>query len=267
METGRLPGRIVVKVGTSTLTHDTGRLNLRRLDELACALSDLKNAGSEVILVSSGAIAVGAAKLGMDRRPTELRLKQAAASVGQCALIHLYDKLFSEYGHTVGQILLTGEDVEHPGRRENLLHTFLALLRLGAVPVVNENDSVSYDEIETGQGKVLGDNDTLSAIVARLVGADLLVLLTDTDGLYDSDPHGNADARIIPVVREIDETILKGAGGAGTARGTGGMQTKLHAARICLDAGIEMVIASGKNPDALTDICSGKPIGTRFRAE
>jgi glutamate 5-kinase len=200
METGRLPGRIVVKVGTSTLTHETGKPNLRRLDELASALSDLKNAGSEIILVSSGAIAVGASKLGMKERPAELRLKQAAASVGQCELMHIYDKLFAEYGYTVGQILLTGEDVEHPGRRENLLHTFLALLKLGVVPVVNENDSVSFDEIETGQCKVLGDNDTLSAIVARLISADLLVLLTDIDGLYDADPRENPGARIIPMV-------------------------------------------------------------------
>lgn len=266
MQNGCIARRIVVKVGTSTLTHSTGKLNLHRLEELARTLTDIKNAGAEVILVSSGAISVGTSKLGMTKRPKELPLKQAAASVGQCELMHIYDKLFGEYGQTVGQILLTGEDVEHPVRRENLLNTFLTLLNLGVVPVVNENDSVSFNEIETGHNKVFGDNDTLSAIVARLTGADLLVLLTDIDGLYDSDPHTNPDAHIIPVVREITDALRAAAGGAGTARGTGGMQTKLAAAELAMQAGIDTVIAAGDAPAALYDICRGEGPGTRFLA-
>ncbi len=264
MQTGCSAHRIVVKVGTSTLTHSTGKLNLHRLEELARTLSDIKNAGAEVILVSSGAISVGTSKLGMTSRPEKLPLKQAAASVGQCELMHIYDKLFGEYGQTVGQILLTGEDVEHPIRRKNLLNTFLTLLNLGVVPVVNENDSVSFNEIETGHNKVFGDNDTLSAIVAKLTGADLLVLLTDIDGLYDSDPHTNPDAHIIPVVREITDALRAAAGGAGTARGTGGMQTKLAAAELAMQAGIDTVIAAGDAPAALYDICRGGGPGTRF---
>jgi len=255
---------IVVKVGTSTLTHDSGKPNLHRFDALARSLSDLKNAGDEVILVSSGAIAVGASKLNMQQKPAQLRDKQAAAAVGQCELMHIYDKLFSEYGCTVGQILLTGEDVEHPARRRNLLNTFRALLDMGAVPVVNENDSVSFDEIETGAARVFGDNDALSAVVARLVGADLLVLLTDTDGLYDCDPRQNPDARAIPVVTEITDAVRACAGGTGTARGRGGMQTKLSAAELCMHADIETVIASGECPGNLYDIVNGAGGCTRF---
>ena len=256
--------RVVVKVGTSTLTRANGSLNLRSVDRLVRALSDLRGQGRQVVLVSSGAIAVGAGKLGLAGRPTELRMKQAAAAVGQCELMHLYDKLFSEYGPTVAQILLTGADVDHPERAEHLKNTFSALLELGCIPIVNENDSVSSDEIETGRCKVLGDNDTLSAIVARLVGADLLVLLSDIEGLYDADPHQNPDARLIHRVEAITPALRSAAGGAGTSRGTGGMQTKLNAAQTAMDAGVEMVITNGAYPERLYDIIAGKDVGTRF---
>ncbi|MEG2119396.1 MAG: glutamate 5-kinase, partial [Pseudoflavonifractor sp.] len=194
--------------------------------------------GHEIVLVSSGAIGVGATKLGLQTRPTELRMKQAAAAVGQCAIMHLYDKLFGEYNRVVAQILLTGEDVDAPVRAQHLQNTFEALLELGIIPVVNDNDSVSSAEIETGKGKVLGDNDTLSAIVARLVKADLLVLLSDIDGLYDADPHAVPDAKLIHEVTEITPQLRAMAGGAGTWRGTGGMATKLSAAEIARDAGV-----------------------------
>lgn len=259
--------RIVVKVGTSTLTHDTGRLNLHSMERLARTLADLEGMGHEVILVSSGAIGVGATKLGLSARPTELRMKQAAAAVGQCAIMHLYDKLFGEYNRVVAQILLTGEDVDAPVRAEHLHNTFESLLELGIIPVVNENDSVSSAEIETGKCKVLGDNDTLSAIVARLVGADLLVLLSDIDGLYDADPHANPGARLIHRVEKITPTLRAMAGGAGTWRGTGGMQTKLNAAEVAMAAGVEMVITNGARIEELYAIVAGEDVGTRFCAE
>ncbi len=258
--------RLVIKVGTSTLTHETGRLNLRNLDRLARTLSDLEGMGHEVILVSSGAIGVGTTKLGLAERPTELRKKQAAAAVGQCMLMHLYDKLFGEYNRVVAQILLTGEDVESPVRAEHLRNTFESLLEMGVIPVVNENDSVSSAEIETGKCKVLGDNDTLSAIVARLVGADLLILLSDIDGLYDADPHQHPEARLIHRVEAITPALRAAAGGAGTWRGTGGMQTKLSAAQVAMDAGVDMVITNGERMEALYGIVAGEDIGTRFLA-
>lgn len=259
--------RIVVKVGTSTLTRDNGALNLHNIDHLARTLSDLHGMGYEVILVSSGAIGVGTGKLGLPERPKQLRLKQAVAAVGQCELMHLYDKFFGEYGNTVAQILLTGEDVEDEVRREHLGNTFSALLELGCIPVVNENDSVSSAEIETGKCKVLGDNDTLSAIVACLCRADLLVLLSDIDGLYSADPHKDPNAVLIQQVREITPELRAAAGGAGTWRGTGGMATKLMAAETAMKAGIDMVITNGSNMEALYDIAEGKPIGTRFCAK
>ncbi|MEG0765614.1 MAG: glutamate 5-kinase [Pseudoflavonifractor sp.] len=258
------PLRIVIKVGTSTLTHETGRLNLHNMDLLARTLSDLEGMGHEVVLVSSGAIGVGTTKLGLQSRPTELKMKQAAAAVGQCAIMHLYDKLFGEYNRVVAQILLTGEDVDAPLRAEHLQNTFEALLELGIIPVVNENDSVSSAEIETGKCKVLGDNDTLSAIVARLVRADLLVLLSDIDGLYDADPHENPSAKLIRHVAEITPALKAMAGGAGTWRGTGGMATKLSAAEIALSAGVEMVITNGDKIENLYGIVAGEDIGTRF---
>ena len=263
----RNPRRLVVKVGTSTLTRETGSLNLQNMEHLARVLADLEGMGYQPVLVSSGAIGIGTKKLRLGERPTELRMKQAAAAVGQCRMMHIYDKLFAEYNRTVAQILLTGEDVESPVRSEHLHNTFEALLELGVIPVVNENDSVSSAEIETGQCKVLGDNDTLSAIVARLCRADLLVLLSDIDGLYDKDPHRYPDAKLVSLVTEVTDELRAAAGGAGTARGTGGMQTKLDAAVLATSAGVDMVIANGARPEKLYDIAAGAEIGTRFQAK
>ena len=258
--------RVVVKVGTSTLTHDTGRLNLHNMEHLARTLSDLEGMGHEIVLVSSGAIAIGTAKLGLPERPTELRMKQAAAAVGQCTMMHVYDKLFGEYNRVVAQILLTGEDVDAPVRAEHLHNTFESLLELGVIPVVNENDSVSSAEIETGKCKVLGDNDTLSAMVARLCGADLLVLLSDIDGLYNADPRKDPEAKLIHLVTKVTPELRAAAGGAGSWRGTGGMATKLNAAELAMEAGIDMVISNGSRPEDLYGIVDGEEIGTRFRA-
>ncbi len=256
--------RIVVKVGTSTLTHASGSVDLRSIERLARVLADLRGDGYEIILVTSGAIAVGTAKLGLKERPGELRMKQAAAAVGQCRMMYIYDKLFSEYNCTVAQILLTSEDVDDPERAAHLRATFGALLEMGVIPVVNENDSVSSDEIETGAHRVLGDNDTLSAIVAGLCKAQMLVLLSDIEGLYDADPRTNPGARLISRVDALTPEIISMAGGAGTWRGTGGMATKLSAARIATDAGVSMVITNGKYPERLYDIIEGKPVGTLF---
>ena len=258
--------RIVVKVGTSTLTHTSGSLDLRSMERLVRVLSDLSGDGHEVILVTSGAIAVGTARLGLPERPKELRMKQAAAAVGQCRMMHIYDKLFGEYNQSVAQILLTGDDVEDPARAEHLRGTFSALLEMGVIPVVNENDSVSSAEIETGHHKVLGDNDTLSAIVAGLCQADLLVLLSDIDGLYDADPKTHRSAKLLHQVTELTPEILEMAGGAGTWRGTGGMATKLSAARVAMAAGFDMVITNGARTEDLYGIVEGRDIGTRFVA-
>ena len=258
--------RIVVKVGTSTLTHDSGSLDLRSMEHLVRTLADLHGAGHEIILVTSGAIAVGTARLGLAHRPTELRMKQAAAAVGQCRMMHIYDKLFSEYNCSMAQILLTGDDVENSDREAHLYGTFSALLEMGVIPVVNENDSVSSAEIETGHHKVLGDNDTLSAIVASLCHADLLILLSDIDGLYDADPKQHPGARLLHRVEALTPEILQMAGGAGTWRGTGGMATKLSAARIAMAAGCDMVITNGSRMEDLYGIVEGRDIGTRFLA-
>ena len=258
--------RIVIKVGTSTLTRENGSRNLRSMDRLARVLSDLKGMGHEVILVSSGAIGIGTGKLGLAQRPSELRMKQAAAAVGQCEMMHIYDQFFGDYGQTVAQILLTGADVEDPERAAHLAGTFAALLELGVLPIVNENDSVSADEIETGKAKVLGDNDTLSAVVAQLCGADLLVLLSDIDGLYDADPHTHPDATLIHRVESLTPEILEMAGGAGSWRGTGGMSTKLSAAKIAMESGCDMVITNGTRMEDLYGIVAGQDIGTRFLA-
>jgi glutamate 5-kinase len=253
--------RIVVKVGTSTLAHSTGRLNIQRMEKLCKVLSDLKNAGHEIILVSSGAIGMGVGKLSLSERPKDMPTKQAAAAVGQCELMYIYDKLFTEYNHIVAQILITAPDLAEDGSRKSNFHNTLErLLQLGALPIINENDTVSTEEI------VIGDNDTLSAEVAAKVSAELLILLSDIDGLYDSDPHKNPKARLIEEVDKIDSDILALAGGEGSSLGTGGMVTKLHAAQIATDAGCEMVIANGKNPDVLYDIVEGKHVGTRFIA-
>ena len=259
--------RIVVKVGTSTLTHSSGSLDLRSMERLVRVLADLSGGGREIILVTSGAIAVGTARMGLDERPRALRMKQAAAAVGQCRMMHIYDKLFSEYNCTVAQILLTGDDVEDPARAEHLKNTFTSLLELGILPVVNENDSVSSAEIETGHHKVLGDNDTLSAIVSQLCGADLLVLLSDIDGLFDKDPHKHPDAQLIHTVPALTPEVLSLAGDPGSPWGTGGMATKLSAARVAVEAGVDMVITHGAHPERLFDIVAGKAVGTRFLAQ
>ncbi len=256
--------RLVVKVGTSTLTHPSGALDLRAMDWLIRVLADLSGRGLEVILVTSGAIAVGTARLGLPARPQALAMKQAAAAVGQGRMMHLYDKLFAEYNRTMAQILLTGEDVGDARRAEHLLGTFQALLGLGIIPVVNENDSVSAAEIETGEHKMLGDNDTLSAMVAALCRADLLILLSDIDGLFSADPRTDSTARLLPVVEELSPEILRMAGGAGSWRGTGGMATKLSAAKIAMEAGCDMVITNGARPEDIYQIVEGKPVGTRF---
>lgn len=254
--------RIVVKVGTSTLAHAGGRLNIRCVETLCKVLSDLKNDGNEVILVSSGAIGMGVGKLNLRERPTDIPTKQAAAAVGQCELMYIYDKLFTEYNHIVAQILITAPDLQEAGSRKRNFHNTLArLLELGALPVINENDTVSTDEI------VIGDNDTLSANVASTIDADLLVLLSDIDGLYDSDPHKNPSARLIDTVEQLDERIYALAGGEGSSLGTGGMVTKLRAAKIATDAGCEMVIANGSRPENLYDILDGAHVGTRFLAQ
>ena len=253
--------RIVVKIGTSTLAYATGQLNIRRVEALCKTMSDIRNAGHELILVSSGAIGMGVGKLGLRERPQDIPGKQAAAAVGQCELMYIYDKLFSEYHHTVAQLLITAENLTNETRHLNFTNTLTRLLELGVVPVINENDTVATEEI------VIGDNDTLAANVARSVGARLLILLSDIDGLYTADPHTNPDAALLPVVRRVDEEIKKLAGVSSTTQGTGGMVTKLRAAEICLGCGCEVVIANGNNPAALYDIVEGKPVGTRFVGE
>ncbi len=253
--------RVVVKVGTSTLAHATGRLNIRRVETLCKVLADLKNENHEVILVSSGAIGMGVGKLGLRERPSDMPTKQAAAAVGQCELMYTYDKLFNEYNHTVAQILLTKSDIENPSRKENFENTLYRLLELGALPIINENDTVATEEI------AVGDNDTLAAIVATCAKADLMVILSDIDGLFDANPNTNADAKLIDVVPKITDEILTLAEGAGSAQGTGGMVTKLHAAKIATSAGVEMVIANGKDPILLYDIFAKKAVGTRFLAK
>lgn len=251
--------KIVVKFGTSTLAYPTGRLNIQRMKSLCEVLCDLKNAGHEMILVSSGAIAMGFGKLNLPERPKDVPTKQASAAVGQCELMYLYDRFFTEYNHTVAQLLITAPDIEDGGsRKENFHNTLERLLELGAMPILNENDTISTAEFG------IGDNDTLSAIVASTVHADLLVLLSDIDGLYDGDPHKNPDAKRIEVVETISEEILALGGGSGSSLGTGGMATKLSAAQIATQAGCEMVIANGGKPELLYDIVDGKRVGTRF---
>ncbi len=252
--------RIVIKIGTSTLAHSTGRLNIRRVEELVKVMSDLKNCGHEVILVSSGAIGMGAGKLSLKGKPSDIPTKQAAAAVGQCELMYTYDKLFSEYNHTVAQILLTGSDFRHEDRHQNFTNTMMRLLELDVLPIINENDTVATDEIS------VGDNDTLSALVAESIKADLLVLMSDIDGLYTADPHKNPDASLIPEIRELSDEVMALGGDAGSSLGTGGMRTKLHAAEICTENGTDMIITNGQNPRILYDIADGKSVGTRFTA-
>ena len=250
--------RIVIKIGTSTLAHPTGHLNIRRVEELCKIVSDLKNAGHEVILVSSGAIGMGVGKLGLRQRPTDIPTKQAAAAIGQCELMYVYDKLFSEYNHIVAQLLITGDDVENEKRHRNFRNTMNRLLELGAIPILNENDTVATDEI------VIGDNDTLAAIVATSVNADKLILLSDIDGLYTADPHTDPNAKLIPHIQELTDSVWALAGASASNQGTGGMVTKLRAAQICMEKGCTMVIANGANPENLYHILDGKAVGTTF---
>ena len=256
-----LSRRIVVKVGTSTLTYENGKLNLKNFENLCKVLSDLQNMGKQVILVSSGAIGVGFGKLNLPERPKETRYKQAVAAVGQCELMFMYDKVFGEYNHTVAQVLLTKNVLFNEHLRQNAYNTFSTLLEMGIIPIVNENDTVAIDELV---GNNFGDNDNLSAIVADLLDADLLVIMSDIDGLYDSDPHKNPEAKLIPVVTEINEHIENIAGGAGTSLGTGGMATKINAAKIANEAGIDMIIMNGNNPDKLYGLFENDETGTIF---
>lgn len=250
--------RIVIKVGSSTLTHASGRLNIRHVEDLIRIISDLKNAGNEVVLVSSGAIAMGVGKLNLPGKPADMPSKQAAAAVGQCELMYVYDRLFTQYHHTVAQILLTADDFSHPDRSDNLRNTMLRLLEMGALPIVNENDTIATDEIR------VGDNDVLGALVSIAADADLLVILSDIDGLYTANPRIDPDAKLIPLVEAITPEIRQLAGGAGSDRGTGGMATKLKAAALMLEHGKEMIIANGADPMYLYDIAAGKSVGTRF---
>ena len=258
--------RIVVKVGTSTITNENGELDLRTIDKLSQVLSAIHNLGYEVILVSSGAISVGVGKMHLPQRPTTLRMKQAAAAVGQCELMHIYDKCFGEYGNIVAQILLTSDDIAIEEKQNNLKNTFSALLENRIIPVVNENDSVSYTEIESDK-KVFGDNDGLSSLVAILCNASKLVIMSDIQGLYDKNPADHPDAKLIHVVDEITDDILANAGGSGSNRGRGGMITKLEAAKLATANGIDMHITLGKHPENLYDIIDGNEIGTFFPAK
>ena len=253
--------RTVIKIGTSTLTHENGSVNLRRFESICRIISDILNSGDEIILVSSGAIGMGVSKLGLRSRPSDIAGKQACAAVGQCELMYEYDKLFGEYNHTVAQILLTAPDLSCDDRSEKFQNTVEKLLELGVLPIINENDTVATEEI------VFGDNDTLAAKVAVTVSADLLILLSDIDGLYTADPHKNTDAKLISEVNELTDEILALAGDAGTSRGTGGMETKLRAAKIATEAGCDMIIANGASPEILYDIVEGKPVGTKFFAK
>ena len=248
--------RIVVKVGTSTLAHKTGLMNIQRMERLVKVLADLKNSGKEIILVSSGAIGVGVGKMGLKEKPTDTPAKQACAAIGQCELMYCYDKYFSEYNHSVAQVLLTRDIIDSPERKQNVVNTFQNLLRYGVVPVVNENDTVAVEEI------VFGDNDTLSAIVGCLVGADLLIILSDIDGVFDQDPRVNPNAKLIPHIPEITDSIRALAGDHGTSLGTGGMVTKITAAQIGLNAGFPTVILNGSRPENLYDLLEGKQVGT-----
>ncbi len=253
--------RIVIKLGTSTLAHSTGRINLRRMNNLVRIISDIHNSGKEVIIVSSGAIGLGMGKLGLKERPTDTQTKQACAAVGQCELMYMYDNLFDEYGITVAQILLTKATIENE-RKKNVENTFKKLLEANVIPIVNENDTVAIDELELE----IGENDSLSAIVASLAKADLLIILSDIDGLYSSDPHKSDNARLIPVVTEISSYIENIAGGSGSNLGTGGMTTKINAGKIATESGIDMVIMNGANPEKLYDLFEDKSVGTLFLA-
>jgi len=254
--------RIVVKVGSSTLTYDNGNINLSRIEKLTRVLSDVVNSGKQVTLVTSGAVAVGVNKLNLKEKPESIREKQAVAAVGQCELMHIYSKFFGEYSHIVGQVLLTRDVVEDDHIRENVCNTFETLLEKKIIPIVNENDTVAIDEIENIVK--FGDNDNLSAIVASLINADLLIILSDIDGFYDSDPRSNDEAKLLKEVKDITPKLEECAGGAGSNLGTGGMITKITAAKKATKAGVDMVLANGSEPSILLDILKGEEIGTLF---
>lgn len=250
--------RIVIKIGTSTLTHSTGCLNIRRIEKLCEVVSDLKNAGHEPVLVSSGAIGMGVGKLSLKSRPQDIPTKQAAAAVGQCELMYTYDKLFSEYRHTVAQILLTENDINDEERRQNFHNTISRLLELDCIPIINENDTVATAELG------IGDNDTLAAIVSVNIDADILVLMSDIDGLYTADPHKSKEAVLISSVEKITPEIKALGGEKGSELGTGGMATKIRAAEISTQSGTDMIIINGERPDLLYKIVDNEPVGTKF---
>lgn len=250
--------KIVIKIGTSTLTYPNGRINIRKVQRLCRIISDLKNSGEEIIMVSSGAIAMGIGKLPIFSKPDDMATKQAAAAVGQTELMYTYDKLFSEYNHTVGQLLITASDIRNENRHNNFINTLNRLLELEVIPIINENNTIEVEEIS------IGDNDTLAAIVATSIKADLLVLLSDVDGLYGSYPHTPENPDIISEVYEIDEKILGLGGEKGSILGTGGMKTKINAASICTQAGCDMIITNGGDPKNLYKIIEGEKVGTRF---
>jgi glutamate 5-kinase len=253
--------RIVLKLGTSTLTHKTGKLNIRRMKKLVEILSDLHNAGKEIILVSSGAVGMGIGKLNLTKKPEDTPTKQAVAAVGQCELMHIYDDMFSKYSVTVAQLLLTKHILTNG--LHNVQNTLRRLLEMNVIPIVNENDTVAIDELELK----IGENDSLAAMVATIAEADLLIILSDIDGLYSADPHSHPEAEVIPVVEEIDQHIIEIAGGAGSSLGTGGMATKINAAKIATEAGIDMVIMNGRTPEKLYDLFDNEDVGTVFLAE
>lgn len=251
--------RLVVKVGTSSLTYETGKINIKKIESLVRVISDLANRGVQVVLVSSGAVGAGVGKLNLPERPAGIREKQALAAIGQATLVSIYDKFFSEYGHNTAQVLLTKFILDDEERYQNTKNTFEKMFEYGVIPIVNENDVISTYELE------FGDNDTLSAYIAALVEADLLVILSDIDGLYDKNPAENSDAKLIPVVERVDAKIEALAGGAGSRRGTGGMITKLKAAEIVNPLGIDMIITNGSAPEKIYDIFEGKQVGTLFK--
>ncbi len=253
--------RVVLKLGTSTLTHKTGKLNIRRMKMLVEVLSDLHNSGKEIILVSSGAVGMGIGKLNLPSKPEDTPTKQAVAAVGQCELMHVYDDMFGKYSVTVAQLLLTKHVLDIG--LSNVQNTLNRLLAMGVIPIVNENDVIATEELELK----IGENDSLAAMVATIADADLLVIMSDIDGLYSADPHSHPDAQVIPVVEKIDSHIVEIAGGAGSSLGTGGMATKINAAKIATEAGIDMVIMNGRTPERLYDLFDNKEVGTVFLAE
>lgn len=253
--------RIIVKVGSSNLTHETGKLNYNRIDRLVRDIADLANQGKQMVLVSSGAVSAGMGPLGLSQRPSAIREKQAVAAVGQGILLHIYEKMFREYGQVVGQVLLTRMDAQDRNKFMNSRNTLLTMLDMGIIPIINENDVVAVDEFK------IGDNDTLSAMVSTIIEADLLILISDVDGLYTANPQDHPDAKIIPVVEEIDKHFYDIAGGAGSTIGTGGMHTKIQAAAIATSAGADMVIATGIDDGVVRRICEGEDIGTLFVAK